>query len=106
MARPLHVGVIGVGRIGALHVQTLRVLDGVSGLTLADADAARARNVATEFGVHAADSPEQLVEVGVDRVPSYESWWDVAVAEISEVADVRAARERYEAAREEERSHL
>jgi myo-inositol 2-dehydrogenase/D-chiro-inositol 1-dehydrogenase len=68
MARPLHVGVIGVGRIGAFHVQTLRTLDGVSGLTLADADAARARNVATEFGVQAADSPEQLVEVGVDAL--------------------------------------
>jgi myo-inositol 2-dehydrogenase / D-chiro-inositol 1-dehydrogenase len=68
MARPLHVGVIGVGRIGAFHVQTLRMLDGVSGLTLADADAARAKNVATEVGVEAADSPEQLVEVGVDAL--------------------------------------
>jgi 3D-(3,5/4)-trihydroxycyclohexane-1,2-dione acylhydrolase (decyclizing) len=50
-----------------------------------------------------------VIAVAVDRyqgVPSYESWWDVAVAEISEVADVRAARERYETAREEERSHL
>jgi 3D-(3,5/4)-trihydroxycyclohexane-1,2-dione acylhydrolase (decyclizing) len=50
-----------------------------------------------------------VIVVAVDRyagVPSYESWWDVAVAEISEVADVRAARERYEVAREEERSHL
>jgi myo-inositol 2-dehydrogenase / D-chiro-inositol 1-dehydrogenase len=68
MARPLHVGVIGVGRIGAFHVQTLRMLDGVSGLTLADADAARGGNVAREFGVHTADSPEQLVEVGVDAL--------------------------------------
>ena len=29
-------------------------------------------------------------------VPSYDSWWDVPVAEISEQADVRAARERWE----------
>jgi 3D-(3,5/4)-trihydroxycyclohexane-1,2-dione acylhydrolase (decyclizing) len=50
-----------------------------------------------------------LVAVEVDRyeaVPSYESWWDVAVAEVSEVDSVRAARERYEAARQAERSHV
>jgi 3D-(3,5/4)-trihydroxycyclohexane-1,2-dione acylhydrolase (decyclizing) len=50
-----------------------------------------------------------VVAVEVDRyesVPSYESWWDVAVAEVSEVSEVRAARERYEAERERERSHL
>jgi 3D-(3,5/4)-trihydroxycyclohexane-1,2-dione acylhydrolase (decyclizing) len=29
------------------------------------------------------------------RVPGYESWWDVAVAEVSENPDVQAARERY-----------
>ncbi len=32
-------------------------------------------------------------------VPSYESWWDVPVAEVSEVRPVRAARERYDIAR-------
>jgi 3D-(3,5/4)-trihydroxycyclohexane-1,2-dione acylhydrolase (decyclizing) len=43
-----------------------------------------------------------VIVVEVDRyegVPSYESWWDVPVAEVSEIASVRAARERYEAAR-------
>jgi TPP-dependent trihydroxycyclohexane-1,2-dione (THcHDO) dehydratase len=34
------------------------------------------------------------------------AWWDVAVAEVSEVASVRAAREQYEAARADERSHV
>jgi 3D-(3,5/4)-trihydroxycyclohexane-1,2-dione acylhydrolase (decyclizing) len=29
-------------------------------------------------------------------VPSYESWWDVPVAEVSEQADVRAARAKWE----------
>jgi 3D-(3,5/4)-trihydroxycyclohexane-1,2-dione acylhydrolase (decyclizing) len=56
-----------------------------------------------------AEAGPVVIAVTVDRyegVPSYESWWDVAVAEVSEVADVRAARERYEAARQEERSHL
>jgi 3D-(3,5/4)-trihydroxycyclohexane-1,2-dione acylhydrolase (decyclizing) len=39
-------------------------------------------------------------------VPGYESWWDVAVAEVSESEDVRAARARYEVARKRERHHL
>jgi 3D-(3,5/4)-trihydroxycyclohexane-1,2-dione acylhydrolase (decyclizing) len=50
-----------------------------------------------------------VISIVVDRyesVPDYDSWWDVAVAEVSEVASVRAARERYEAARENERSHV
>jgi 3D-(3,5/4)-trihydroxycyclohexane-1,2-dione acylhydrolase (decyclizing) len=39
-------------------------------------------------------------------VPSYESWWDVAAAEVSEVQSVRAARVRYEEARTRERHYL
>ena len=39
-------------------------------------------------------------------VPGYESWWDVAVAEVSEMASVRESRDRYEAARKNERYHL
>jgi 3D-(3,5/4)-trihydroxycyclohexane-1,2-dione acylhydrolase (decyclizing) len=56
-----------------------------------------------------AETRTAVIAVEVDRyagVPSYESWWDVPVAEVSEVASVRAAREEYEAARREERSHL
>ena len=37
------------------------------------------------------------------RVGSYETWWDVPVAEVSEIESVRAAREGYETAREAER---
>jgi len=37
------------------------------------------------------------------RVPGYESWWDVAVAEVSEVESVRAARAKYIEARKKER---
>jgi len=40
------------------------------------------------------------------RVPGYESWWDVAVAEASEMAGVRESRARYDEARREERYHL
>ena len=55
------------------------------------------------------DEGPVVIVVRVDRyesVPDYESWWDVAVAEVSEVESVRAARERYDAARGEERSHV
>lgn len=39
-------------------------------------------------------------------VPSYESWWHVPVAEVSEVEGVRQARERYEQARTKTRCYL
>jgi 3D-(3,5/4)-trihydroxycyclohexane-1,2-dione acylhydrolase (decyclizing) len=39
-------------------------------------------------------------------VPGYESWWDVAVAEVSSMESVRAARLGYEQARQRERYHL
>ena len=64
MATGLHVGVIGVGRIGAFHVRTLQGLADVS-VTLADADPAQARRVASEAGAELADGPEALVEAGV-----------------------------------------
>jgi 3D-(3,5/4)-trihydroxycyclohexane-1,2-dione acylhydrolase (decyclizing) len=38
-----------------------------------------------------------------DRVPGYESWWDVPIAEVSERDSVRAARKKYEEARKKER---
>lgn len=37
------------------------------------------------------------------RVPGYESWWDVAVAEVSEVESVQAARAKYVEAKKRER---
>jgi len=40
------------------------------------------------------------------RVPGYESWWGVAVAEVSEMESVREARARYVEARQKERYHL
>ncbi|MCB0171845.1 MAG: 3D-(3,5/4)-trihydroxycyclohexane-1,2-dione acylhydrolase (decyclizing), partial [Anaerolineae bacterium] len=36
-------------------------------------------------------------------VPGYESWWDVPVAEVSEIDTVRAAREEWEENRAKER---
>lgn len=40
------------------------------------------------------------------RVPGYESWWDVAIAEVSEMESVRAAREKYEKDIESEKYFL
>jgi 3D-(3,5/4)-trihydroxycyclohexane-1,2-dione acylhydrolase (decyclizing) len=40
------------------------------------------------------------------RVPGYESWWDVPVAEVSEIASVRKARKEFERAAKQERHFL
>ena len=40
------------------------------------------------------------------RVPNYDSWWDVAVAEVSESGRVREARAMYEEARRKQRYYL
>ncbi|MGI9111099.1 MAG: Gfo/Idh/MocA family protein [Gaiellaceae bacterium] len=64
----LQLGVIGVGRIGLVHARTLLALDGVESLTIADADAARAKQVAVELGAHAAETSEALVGAGVDAL--------------------------------------
>jgi 3D-(3,5/4)-trihydroxycyclohexane-1,2-dione acylhydrolase (decyclizing) len=48
-----------------------------------------------------------VVEVDKEmRVPGYESWWDVPVAEVSEVEAVRSARGEYEKASKKERHFL
>lgn len=39
------------------------------------------------------------------RVPGYESWWDVQIAEVSEIESVRQARAEYEQAVRKERRH-
>jgi 3D-(3,5/4)-trihydroxycyclohexane-1,2-dione acylhydrolase (decyclizing) len=72
----------------------------------------RARGIA-EFreALAAAQKVERTVVIliEVDRyasVPSYESWWEVPVAAISEIADVRNARRGYEKAKRKQRPHL
>ncbi|MDE3191218.1 MAG: 3D-(3,5/4)-trihydroxycyclohexane-1,2-dione acylhydrolase (decyclizing) [Acidobacteriota bacterium] len=56
------------------------------------------------------DAGTTVIVVRTDReaegVPAYESWWDVPVAEVSETASVRSAREAYELARTAERRFL
>jgi 3D-(3,5/4)-trihydroxycyclohexane-1,2-dione acylhydrolase (decyclizing) len=48
-----------------------------------------------------------VIEVDKEvRVPGYESWWDVSVAEVSEMESVKLARKAYEEAVKRERSFL
>jgi len=45
------------------------------------------------------------VETAYDqRVPGYESWWDVPIAEVSESESVRAVRAKYVQTREKQRT--
>jgi myo-inositol 2-dehydrogenase / D-chiro-inositol 1-dehydrogenase len=67
LSKQLEVGVVGLGRIGTHHVQTLLGLDGVS-VTVTDADRQRARRVSDELSVKAVATPEELVEAGVDAL--------------------------------------
>src|SRR6185369_4658928 len=64
----LHIGLVGVGRIGAMHARTLGGNENVARLTIADADVDRARLVAEEVDADAAESPEALVAAGVDAL--------------------------------------
>jgi 3D-(3,5/4)-trihydroxycyclohexane-1,2-dione acylhydrolase (decyclizing) len=50
-----------------------------------------------------------VIYIRTDRyegVPGYDSWWDVPVAEVSEMEDVRAARENWQRNRAKERDFL
>jgi 3D-(3,5/4)-trihydroxycyclohexane-1,2-dione acylhydrolase (decyclizing) len=56
-----------------------------------------------------AEKSTTVIVVEVDKelsLPVYESWWDVAIAEVSESEAVRQARANYEKARKNERIFL
>jgi myo-inositol 2-dehydrogenase/D-chiro-inositol 1-dehydrogenase len=62
------LGVIGLGRIGAFHTETLCALDGVDGLVVTDERADVAAAVAAKHGVKAVDSVAALLSSGIDGV--------------------------------------
>jgi myo-inositol 2-dehydrogenase/D-chiro-inositol 1-dehydrogenase len=66
----MRVGLLGAGRIGALHAETLAGLAAVDRLLIADADPARARQVATKVGEPAVAMPgvAEVFDAGVDAV--------------------------------------
>jgi len=88
------------------------VLDYVANARSLGARAIKANNLAElkEALAQAKTSQETtVIVVETDRevrVPGYDSWWEVAVAEVSENPDVRAARSKYEEARRKERYFL
>jgi myo-inositol 2-dehydrogenase/D-chiro-inositol 1-dehydrogenase len=64
----MRIGILGLGRIGAFHAETLASLDAVDSLVVADPFADAARSAAERFGAEIADSPEAVLAAGVDGV--------------------------------------
>jgi myo-inositol 2-dehydrogenase / D-chiro-inositol 1-dehydrogenase len=64
----MRIGILGLGRIGAFHAETLSGLDAVESLVLADPYADAAKAAAERFGGEVADSPEAVLAAGVDGV--------------------------------------
>lgn len=64
----MRIGILGLGRIGAFHAETLSGLDVVESLVVADPYAEAAKTAAERFGAEVADSPEALLASGVDGV--------------------------------------
>lgn len=62
----MRIGVAGVGRIGAFHARTLKDLDEIDSLVVADALPDRAATVATELGVDHVAAPNELFTAGID----------------------------------------
>ncbi|MGW1504906.1 Gfo/Idh/MocA family protein [Streptomyces mirabilis] len=64
----MRIGIMGLGRIGAFHAETLAGLDGVDSLVVTDPVAAAVATATERFGATATDSPEALLAAGVDGV--------------------------------------
>ncbi|MFG2602840.1 Gfo/Idh/MocA family oxidoreductase [Streptomyces sp. NPDC048514] len=62
----MRIGILGLGRIGAFHAETLTGLDAVESLVVADPFADAAKAAAERFGAEVADSPQALLAAGVD----------------------------------------
>ncbi|MGV9992096.1 Gfo/Idh/MocA family protein [Streptomyces sp. NPDC003374] len=63
----MRIGILGLGRIGAFHAETLSALDAVTSLVVAD-PFADAEAAAGRFGAEVAGSPEEMLAAGVDGV--------------------------------------
>ncbi|WP_328826543.1 Gfo/Idh/MocA family oxidoreductase [Streptomyces sp. NBC_00252] len=64
----MRIGIMGLGRIGAFHAETLAGLDAVDSLVVTDPVAAAVTSATKRFGATPADSPEALLAAGVDGV--------------------------------------
>src|SRR5262245_39104920 len=64
----MRMGLIGVGRIGAFHLETLAGLPAVQSVLVTDADTTRARELAGKAGATAVDTVTELFAEKVDGV--------------------------------------
>ena len=62
----MRIGLAGVGRIGAFHAETLRSLEMVDELVVADLDQRAALELGERLGVQVAPSPAALLASGLD----------------------------------------
>ena len=86
----LRIGVAGTGRLGRAHVRVLRSLPGVDFVGCFDLDAARAREVAGEFGATPFASLQALLAAvdALDVVTSTSAHAEVALAAIAAGCDL------------------
>jgi 3D-(3,5/4)-trihydroxycyclohexane-1,2-dione acylhydrolase (decyclizing) len=76
------------------------------------ADVIKAQDLPQQFeALHEARKHDRTTVIVVEtdreqRVPGYESWWDVPVAEVAAAQPVQGARQAYEEALDRERNHL
>ncbi|MET8584500.1 Gfo/Idh/MocA family oxidoreductase [Streptomyces collinus] len=62
----MRIGILGLGRIGTFHAETLAELDAVGSLVVCDPVAEATKAAAERFGAEVADSPRALLAAGVD----------------------------------------
>src|SRR5882672_9139267 len=62
----MRIGILGLGRIGSFHAETLSRLDAVGSLVVCDPVASAAASAAERFGATAVDSPDAVLASGVD----------------------------------------
>ena len=64
----MRLGLIGLGRIGAFHANTLTGIPAVDSLVVTDIDHSKVQTVVDRFGVEGVDSLKDLFSAGVDGV--------------------------------------
>ncbi|MFC5655690.1 Gfo/Idh/MocA family protein [Streptomyces nogalater] len=64
----MRIGILGLGRIGSFHAETLCGLDAVESLVVTDPLADAAERAAERFGAEVAPSPRALLASGVDGI--------------------------------------
>ncbi|MBH1932990.1 Gfo/Idh/MocA family oxidoreductase [Streptomyces sp. AV19] len=64
----MKIGLIGTGRIGAFHAETLSTVPGVDTVVVADLDAERAAQLAGKLGLDAAAGIDEMYAAGLDGV--------------------------------------